>query len=249
MNRVIPVLACLALLIAACGSSPPADPDAAAPEPTAPATPSAVPEPTATAVPEPTAVTPTPQSEPTVATPTARALDQPGDEVGLSPDTDYPPGDAAGIAALIDPLVADLGLRFTYGSLIDRTARPTFEASATGDHFAVYVEPVADYTDAEYIENTWVLAERLTPFLFATYPGLASYDVCQEPRPAENDEAVPPPVTQLDIFRGPASEIDWENGSLATLIASNRDEPSTTLRIEARLQQLPEFVDELRLVE
>ncbi len=247
MNRLTPVLTSLALLIAACGSSSPADGDPAAPvpQPVESATPT-VPEPTAT---EPTVATPTADPEPTVATPTARTLDQPDGEAGVVPDAAYPPGDALGIAALIDPLVADLGLRFTYGSLIDRTARPTFEASPTGDHFAVYVEPVGDYTDAEYIENTWVLAERLTPFLFATYPGLASYDVCQEPRPAENDDAVPPPVTQLDIFRGPASEIDWENGSLATLIASNRDEPSTTLRIDDSLQQLPEFVDELRLVE
>lgn len=240
MNRLTPVLVSLALFIAACGSSSPAERGATGPEPppVASAAPSAIPEPTAAADPEPT-----------VAPPTARDLAQPDDEAGVAPVADHPPGDAAGIAALIDPLVADLGLRFTYGSLIDRTAPPTFEASPTGDHFAVYVEPVGDYTDAEYIENTWVLAERLTPFLFATYPGLASYDVCQEPRPGENDEAVPPPVTQLDIFRGPASEIDWENGSLATLIASDRDEPSTTLRIEARLQQLPEFVEELRRVE
>lgn len=240
MKRIAVLLLALAPLLAACGSSSSPDEEAGAaqPSPVEPASPSPVPEPTATSDPEPV-----------VPTPTTRTLDQAGGDGGLASDADYPPGDAAGIAALIDPMIADLGLRFTYGSLIDRTARPTFEASPTGDHFAVYVEPVGDYTDAEYIENTWVLAERLTPFLFATYPGLASYDICQEPRPAENDEAVPPPVTQLDIFRGPASEIDWENGSLATLIASNRDEPSTTLVLDARLQQLPEFVDQLRLVE
>jgi hypothetical protein len=237
MKRSGPVLVAAALLVAACGSPSVTEDDSAAAEPLTPPTPTARLEPTATSTPEPA-----------VPIPTARDLDEADDETAGAPSSDHPPGDAEGIAALIDPMVADLGLRFTYGSLIDRTANRTFEASPTGDHFAVYVEPIGEYTDADYIANTWVLAQRLTPFLFDTYPGLASYDVCQEPRPGENDEAVPPPVTQLDIFRGPASQIDWENGSLATLIVSGRDEPTTTLRVDPRLQQLPAFVEELRLI-
>lgn len=240
MNRLGCALLAGSLVLASCSSSP--SDDVAAPASTA----------TATATPEPEATpgaTATSKPEPAVATPEASDLDVPDDTASPVPVGTHPPGDADGIAALINPMVADLGLRFTYGSLIDRTANGTFEASPTGDHFAVYVEPVGEYTDAEYIENTWILAERLTPFLFATYPGLESYDICQEPRPTENDEAIPPPTTQLDIFRGPAAEIDWENGSLATLIASNRDEPTTTLNLDERLQQLPEFVAELKLIE
>jgi hypothetical protein len=225
--RLVTALVAVGLGAAACSSTSDFEaPDAAPAEPTPAAT-----------------------DPPRVPTPEARDLPTP-DEPTAPPSADYPPGDEAAIAAMINPLIADLGLRFSYGSLIDRTANATFEPSPTGDHFAVYVEPINDdYTDAEFIENTWVLAARLTPKLFGQYRGLASWDICQEPRPGENDEARPPPVTQLDIYRDGAEDIDWDNGSLADLIAAARDDESTTLRVEQQLQQLPEFVDELRQVE
>ncbi|MDH3753346.1 MAG: hypothetical protein OEU32_05685 [Acidimicrobiia bacterium] len=180
----------------------------------------------------------TPLDEPTTnprPTPTTEAADNP-----------YPPGTEPELAALVDPLVAELGLRFTYGSLINRSDG-SYEASATGDHLAIYVEPIGDYSDAEFIENTWKLAAILTPYVFDTYGGVESYDVCQEPHPDVDDSAIPPPVTQLDITRADAAAIDWADGDLSDLlrVVFADEDDSIALRLEPRLQQLPAFANAL----
>lgn len=194
------------------------------PEPTA--------EPAVTAAGQPSA--PPTVTEPTVTLPPGR----------------YPPGDETDLAAMVDPLVADLGVRFTYGSLIDRSTGGTFAPSPTGDHLAVYVEPVdASFSDARYIANTWELARRLTPLLFDAYPGLVSWDICQEPRPVDNAEPRPPPVTQLDIFRDAAATVDWDRGRLADLVAAARTDTEITLVIDPSLEQHPDFVAELRALD
>lgn len=250
--RLIAFTTSLVFVGVACGSTDRDNPieTASGTEPTATSEPAAAagPEPTATAEPDPTA-----EPAPPVPTTEARDLDLP-DATTEAPDDEsndmYPPGDEPSLAAIVDPMVVDLGVSFTYGSLIDRTAGGTYEASATGDHLAIYVEPINnDYTDAEFVANTWELAARLTPYLFERYPGIHSYDICQEPRTAEDDSARPPPFTQLDIFRPEAEAIDWENGRLASLISAAADEPTLTLRLDDRLQQIPEFVTELRAID
>ena len=244
-HRAISTILALVLLAGACSSETSTDTATPLPleAPLGEAVPHAeerdtAPDPTSTAAPtvEPTAApapTEPPTTEPTAATNTTFNA------------ADYPPEAEADIAAIFNPLVEQYGLRFTYGNLIDRTANGTFRSSPTGDHLALYVEPIGDYTDTEYIDNTWVLAQ-LTPWVFETWPALESWDFCQEPRPEENSEARPPPVTQLDIFRAHADEIDWENGSLIDLILASQEEPTTALRIDPRLQQQPAFVAELQ---
>lgn len=186
-----------------------------------------------------------PPSTPTIEAPVARDLDQldPTATVDATgTDTSrYPPGTEPELAALIDPLVEDLGLQFTYGSLINR-GDGSFDASPTGDHLAVYVEPVGEYTDDEFIENLWVLAARLTPMVFDAYAGLESWDICQEPRPADNPMPRPPPATQLDITRDAAATVDWAGGSLSDLIVAARTfDDDVTIRLEPDLQQVPAF--------
>jgi len=129
----------------------------------------------------------------------------------------YPPNDSAALAEIIDPIVEPYGLRFTYGSLND-TSDGGYEPSDTGNHLALYVEPTGDYSDEDYINGLFTISAAVTPYVFETWEGLTSYDICQEPRPTDDDSAVPPPATQINIERAAAESYDWANGDLESML-------------------------------
>ncbi len=157
----------------------------------------------------------------------------------------YPAGDDASLEAFLNPLVEEFGVRFQRGSLVNR-GDEVYEASATGTHLALYVEPLEAFTDEQFVVNTWAIAARVTPVVFNTYSGVMSYDICQVPFTDQPREGVPPPVTQVDIDRQTAAGIDWSNGSLADLLVTLQDTEATLIvRLNPDLQQTPAFVDAL----
>jgi len=128
----------------------------------------------------------------------------------------YPPNDSAALAEIIDPIVEPYGLRFTYGSLNDTS--DGYEPSDTGNHLALYVEPTGEYSDEDYINGLFTISAAVTPYVFETWEGLTSYDICQEPRPADDDSPTPPPATQVNIERAAAESYDWANGDLESML-------------------------------
>lgn len=147
-------------------------------------------------------------------------------EAESSPDAG-PPGDADALAELVDPLVEDLGLHFTRGSLTIRDEG--YVPSPDGDHLALYVEPIDEtsYDADDYAEAIGTLAAAVTPFVFDTYGALNSYDICQEPPPAIDDSEAPAPYTQIDLSRDQYERVDWSSIDTAGVIAESErpDDP------------------------
>lgn len=158
--------------------------------------------------------------------------------------TDYPPNDPTGLAELINPLVEPLGLVFTRGSLND-TSAGGYEPSDTGNHLALYVEPIGEYTDEDYINGLYTVAAAATPFVFETFGALTSYDICQEPRPEDDSSPVPPPATQVNIEREAAESYDWENGDLESMLrhAFEVGGDSFAIIVAPPLDSVPLFAD------
>ena len=139
-------------------------------------------------------------------------------------DRGLPPVAAADGADLFEPELEALGLRVTdRGGLVDRSDGG-YELSADGDHYALYVEPIDDatYTDDDFVENLVELTKLTAPLVFDTYPGVVSYDICQEPRSSENDAEEPPAITQIELRRSTADTVDWDTLDLATLVSLHK---------------------------
>lgn len=158
-----------------------------------------------------------------------------GDEAPVTPPAGsaavdgLPPQDPLGVEALFADDLEAMGLRLTdRGGLIDTTGGQ-YVASAEGDHYALYVEPIRnDYRVADFVDHVVPLAVLVGPELMARYPALASYDICQEPTAAEDDGDAPRPVTQVHFDRALVERVDWETLDLAGLVAL-RDEGGTVV--------------------
>jgi hypothetical protein len=130
-----------------------------------------------------------------------------------------PPNDFQKLADIFDPQLKPLGLKLTRGALVD-TSNGRYRPSDTGRHLAVYVEPTGDYTLADYAEGIVPSAQVFLPLVFERWDELDTFDVCQEPLPGVDDRKEPPPVTQLLVSRAEARELDWNDVSLADLLAA-----------------------------
>jgi hypothetical protein len=129
---------------------------------------------------------------------------------------DLPPADRASLVKIFRPLVAPLGLRVTRAALVDTKNR----RSATGTHLAVYVEPAGAYTPEQYIDGLVTVSRVFIPQVFRRWDGLRSFDVCQEPRPASDASAEPPPETQVFVRRRGVRALDWQHADLTALLTA-----------------------------
>lgn len=135
-----------------------------------------------------------------------------------APGASLPPDDAAELAEIFQPLLTPLGLRFTRGSVVAR-------GGDTPNHLALYAEPTATWEDERFVTTIVPLARAVTPVVFATWSGLDSYDICQEPSPAIDDSPEASPITQLDMERSYAESVDWDTVTLGRIV---RDLPTRT---------------------
>ena len=194
MKKRLIALAGLLLLIAACGDD------------AAPAT---------TTLPDPTTTTTAPTTTGGPATTAATTTTIP--PIPGTGDV-RPPSDFEALAALFDPVVAPFGYRIGRAALIDRG---TYRETPEGDHLALYLTPLFDKSPDEYVSDFMALARIFGPGVFAAWPGLDSFDVCQEPFAWEGATS-PPGLTILDVFREAAAQIDWETVDLAGLLAAEQ---------------------------
>jgi hypothetical protein len=130
---------------------------------------------------------------------------------------DLPPPDVAAVAVLFDPLVEPLGYRVGRASLIDRA---TYRETPEGRHLALYLTPLTAKTADQYATDFLAIARTFMPTIFDHWPGLESFDVCQEPYEWEGATA-PPGLTVFDIDRESAGEIDWQTVDLAGLLLAD----------------------------
>lgn len=130
-----------------------------------------------------------------------------------------PPNDFEQLVDIFDAELEPLGLKLTRGALID-TSNGRYQPSDTGRHLAVYVEPTGEYTTTEYAEGIVPSAQVFLPEVFERWDRLETFDVCQEPLPADDDREEPPPVTQLYLSRSDSERFDWKTVTLPELIAA-----------------------------
>ena len=152
-----------------------------------------------------------------------------------------PPNDVGSLRELYDPALAELGVRLTRAELIDITDS-RYEPSNDGRHLAMYVEPVGDYSNEQYVNGFWTVSALITPDVFERWPELESYDICQEPLPAVDDRPEPFPVTQINITRAAAATIDWADGDLVDLLMVSRNNPDLTIVVDRDIRGTPTYM-------
>jgi hypothetical protein len=128
-----------------------------------------------------------------------------------------PPSDQGALQRMFDPQLAPLGLHTTRAALQDAH---DYRRSAKGTHLAMYVEPTsAGLVDrAIYVRNIMRVARIFLPSIYRRWPGLQSFDICQEPEQVLDPRPAPIPVTQLVASRQAAAAVDWKHATLATLL-------------------------------
>ncbi len=151
-----------------------------------------------------------------------------------------PPDDVTTLRRFYEPVLEPFGLTLTRAALIDRS-QGGYEPSPTGTHLALYVEPTRTFGDDEFVANLWELTAAVTPDVFARWSGLVSYDICQEPNPGEDDRPEPFPVTQIDVTRQAAAEVDWPAGDLVDLLVAARTVPDFAVRVKRTLRENPTY--------
>jgi hypothetical protein len=148
---------------------------------------------------------------------------EPAPPTTLAAAAGLPPPTIDALRPLIEPLVTPLGLRLTRASLVERaTGRPGPEAR----HLALYVEPTTDWTTQRFVDTIVPLAAAVTPFVFQRWPGLDTYDICQEPPPGVDDRPEPAVVTQFETDRAYATATDWARVDLGTIVRDSMATPS-----------------------
>lgn len=159
-----------------------------------------------------------------------------------------PPVEVSELVPLYEDELADLGMRLTErGGLID-LGDGGYEQSEDGTHLALYAVPIGDRTEDEYVQGITELTALFAVDVFERWPGLESFDVCQEPpggigRDGPYGEGT---VTQVNLTREAAASIDWETVTLVDLfVAALEDEDSDvrafgTLRSDPAIQAAAE---------
>jgi len=157
---------------------------------------------------------------------------------------DFPPSEFDELAAIYDPMFEEHDLVLTRGEVIDRTDGQ-YEPSPTGSHLALYVEPTGNQTNQEYLDLLVEITAVVTPQVFDEWGSIESYDICQEPLISEDDSEEPIPVTQVEITRSAAADIDFTTLDLPGLLAIANLEADPPVRVYAdpRLKALPEWLD------
>ncbi|MDZ7676905.1 MAG: hypothetical protein U5K30_17795 [Acidimicrobiales bacterium] len=152
-----------------------------------------------------------------------------------SEPTPLPTNDEDELKEMFEPLFEPIGQRVTRIGLYDLSQG--FVRDDEGDHLAIYTDPIdpaGEGWDAErYIAACVDGVRASTPFIFDTWPGIATMDVCQEPPQEEAPEPEPPIVTQVQMSRADYNLIDsWDDLTLTDLMVA-KDRSPMTVRVRA----------------
>lgn len=176
--------------------------------------------------------------------------DQPGTEPTEEPeaagspvtgaDGALPPVDVTELRTTYADELAELGFELTErGGLIDRS--DGYENSEAGDHLALYVSPLAPRSDDDYldgiVEVTAVFAD-----VFERWPGLATFDVCQERH--RDDPLVDRQltVTQVELTEETTAAVDWDTADLGDVFLAVEADADSYVRAFGEVSRHERFV-------
>lgn len=151
------------------------------------------------------------------------------EETTTVPEAELPTNDERELKRIFDPLLEPLGQQVTRIGLYDLSRG--FVRDDDGTHMAIYAEPIdpdGEGWDTErYVETVAPGMAAVTPFIFETWSGIVSMDICQEPPQRQAPEPEPPIVTQVFLGRADYGLLDWDDLTLADLIAARLRSPET----------------------
>ena len=153
-----------------------------------------------------------------------------------------PPPKALDLEPIYGDALAAIGMKLTdRGGLIDRSGGG-YVASPTGQHLALYVEPIDERTMDEYLDGILDVAVIFSD-IYDRWPGLETYDVCQEPTDPDGTQGPEPlPVTQIELTRAQSDAIDWDTATVESLVeGSQADPPELTLRVSREMAADPAY--------
>ena len=151
----------------------------------------------------------------------------------LSDSGDLPPRTFTGLTEIYQPLVEGMGLRLTRAAVIRLN---------TGPHLQLYVEPSGTaISPQDYVARIVPLAKAIAPGAFSSYPGIATFDICQEPPPGVDDSPEPPPVTVLFLTRDQVESVHWDTVSLRDLRKLVKDTQGGELTADANVSALSDW--------
>ena len=135
---------------------------------------------------------------------------EPGETTTTADQEDLPPPNPLDLEPLYGEALAAIGMKLTdRGGTIDRSGGG-YVASPDGTHLALYVEPIGDRTTEQYIDGILDVALVFSD-IYDRWPGLESYDVCQEPLDPDGTQGPEPlPVTQIELTSEESEAIDWD---------------------------------------
>jgi hypothetical protein len=175
----------------------------------------------------------------TSSAPDAYSYSDPASVARYSADTNLdgvaglPPRTFDGLTAIYQPMVEPYGMRLTRGAVI---------RLPTGPHLQLYVEPTGTaISSQDYLDRVVALTKLTAPDIFASYSGVATFDICQEPPPGVDDRVDPVPITVVFLTRGQVERVSWDTVTLKALRQVVNDLPGGRLEVSDTVQQLNEW--------
>lgn len=167
-----------------------------------------------------------------------------------TPSEPFPPNDVDELASVFDPMLEPMGLHLTRGALIDRSSGG-YQESDEGAHLALYVEPLddAEWTTEDYVAGLYDVTALVTPYVFDTWSGLETYDICQEPPDAEDPSEEPFPETQIEVDRAFSDDFDWEGGNIVSFLLADITDDDARIVVGRDVRDHPDYrvaLDEAR---
>lgn len=162
------------------------------------------------------------------------AVTEPTPEVAI--EGEVPPESFEELEAIFAPRFEEVGMLLTRASMVELDGGP---------HLQLYVEPPGTFTTEEYVENIVPTTAAVVPFIFDTWPELASFDVCQEPPPGVDDSVAPEQVSVVALTRDQAAEIDWPTPRLSDLMSAVEGATFGEVRGNDEVEASPIYQDAL----
>ena len=145
-----------------------------------------------------------------------------------------PPPTIAEIAPIYEDALDAAGVRLTErGGLIDTSTG--YETSSQGTHLALYVAPVEDQPIEAYVEGLTELTALFATDVFERWPGLESFDVCQQQY--VDDAPLGPVLSQVSLTRAVATSISWASMTVDELLDVTEADESSFVRTTGALRQ------------
>jgi hypothetical protein len=135
-----------------------------------------------------------------------------------APSGPLPPTAYEDLVPIMAPIVESLGYHLSRAQLF-------------GDHLAVYIAPLEEQTGDQYAAAIVPLTRAFLPAIFDLWPGITSFDLCQEPLWVGRYDEAPPLVTIIDLNREQVASVDWDVVTLSDLITAARNDPTFRLGV------------------